>query len=160
MSSVDVILAIDPGTRCGWALRLHTGTIMSGVWDLKQSRHEGAGMRWIYLRKFLRHTLDGQNCDMIAYEEVRRHLGTDAAHIYGGIVAILQEHCEQAKIPYTAIPVATIKKHATGKGNADKGAMVLAAQLRWPGWVPEDDNEADARWILDKAVADFTTSME
>jgi Holliday junction resolvasome RuvABC endonuclease subunit len=42
--------------------------------------------------------------------------------------------------------VGTIKKHATGKGNADKVAMVEAMQLR--GHPVTDDNEADALALL------------
>jgi Holliday junction resolvasome RuvABC endonuclease subunit len=42
--------------------------------------------------------------------------------------------------------VGTIKKHATGKGNAPKQAMIHAACKR--GFSPADDNEADAIAIL------------
>jgi Holliday junction resolvasome RuvABC endonuclease subunit len=60
---------------------------------------------------------------------------------------VLEEECERAKIPYTSIPVATIKREATGKGNADKDAMVAAARARWPGFEPATDDEADARFL-------------
>ncbi len=40
------------------------------------------------------------------------------------------------------MPVGTIKKHATGKGNAGKEDMIASAQAR--GHNPTDDNEADA----------------
>jgi Holliday junction resolvasome RuvABC endonuclease subunit len=59
--------------------------------------------------------------------------------------------CEERKIPYEGIPVATIKKHATGKGNAKKDAMMEAARARWPSVALEDDNHADALWIGDLA---------
>ena len=45
----------------------------------------------------------------------------------------------------------TIKKHATGKGNAGKAAMIAAARAR--GFAPQDDNEADALALLAWAVA-------
>jgi Holliday junction resolvasome RuvABC endonuclease subunit len=38
--------------------------------------------------------------------------------------------------------VGTIKKHATGKGNAGKDEMIASVQAR--GHQPADDNEADA----------------
>ena len=47
---------------------------------------------------------------------------------------------------------AIAKRLATGHGNAGKGAMIAAAEERWPGWVPADENEADARWIATTAV--------
>jgi Holliday junction resolvasome RuvABC endonuclease subunit len=40
-----------------------------------------------------------------------------------------------------------VKAHATGKGNASKDAMVLAAATRWGVTATED--EADALWIAD-----------
>jgi Holliday junction resolvasome RuvABC endonuclease subunit len=44
------------------------------------------------------------------------------------------------------VPVGTIKKHATGKGNAGKQDMVVAMQLL--GHPITDDNEADALALL------------
>jgi len=55
--------------------------------------------------------------------------------------------CGKHGIPYMGVPVGTIKKHATGKGNASKEGMVVAAIEN--GWQPKDDNEADALWLLD-----------
>jgi Holliday junction resolvasome RuvABC endonuclease subunit len=145
------ILAIDPGTHCGWALRLDDGSIFSGVWDLKPSRFEGGGMRWLRLRGFLDRFTGRQMPGLVAFEEVRHHAGVDAAHIYGGIIATLQAWCESSGVPYTSIPVATIKKAATGKGNAKKDAMITAARERWPQQGIADDNQADALWILEVA---------
>lgn len=149
------ILAIDPGTACGWAVRHSEQTYDSGVWDLKPRRHEGGGMRWVRLRAYLREVLDRFPPDIVAYELVRRHLGTDAAQLYGGCVAVVAAECEERRIPFTAIPVATVKKHATGKGNADKAAMIAAAAKRWPRPEPYDDNEADARWIAETAAKEI-----
>ena len=49
-----------------------------------------------------------------------------------------------------SVPVGTIKRHATGKGNAPKEAMIAAARAR--GFSPADDNEADAIAILHWAI--------
>jgi Holliday junction resolvasome RuvABC endonuclease subunit len=46
--------------------------------------------------------------------------------------------------------VGTIKKHATGKGNAGKDQMIEAMQLR--GHPVTDDNEADALALLHCAL--------
>ena len=144
-----IIIGIDPGTACGWAVYdTEHMTWTSGVWDLKSRRHEGGGMRFLRLRRYLRELLEANydECAVI-YEEVRRHMGTDAAHVYGGITAVITEECEARGIPYLGVPVGTVKKLATGKGNAGKPAMIAAALERWPGFEPADDNEADARWI-------------
>ena len=132
------ILALDPGTKCGYAL----SPLESGTWDLSPRRFEGGGMRFVKLRNYLIKACE--EVDMVVFEEVRGHKGTDAAHVYGGIVAIITEHCELKEIPYSGIPVGTIKKYATGLGNANKEAMLKAAKERWPDIDLVDDNQADA----------------
>jgi hypothetical protein len=62
----------------------------------------------------------------VYFEEVRRHLGVDAAHVYGGLLATLTAWCERHQIPYQGVPVGTIKRHATGKGNAGKAEVIAA----------------------------------
>ena len=143
------ILAIDPGTKCGWAVSDHE----AGVWDLRVRSGEGAGMRLVRFRSYLREVLDS-GVQLVAYEDVLRHAGTAAAHIYGAIVGCLQEECENRKVPYVAIHWGTIKKHATGKGNAGKDLMVSSAQKQWGSHVT-DDNEADARWIREVAILQY-----
>lgn len=137
------VLALDLGTHMGWALSSGaSGTIH--LQTASQRRFEGSGMKWLRLRRFLDEV---GPFDVVVIEEVRRHAGTDAAHAYGGALAVVTSWCEEKKIPHTAYSVGTIKKHATGKGNAGKDAMVQAAADR--GWAPVDDNHADALWILD-----------
>lgn len=102
-------------------------------------------MRYLRLRRLLGELLDAYPGAIVGYEEVRRHIGTDAAHIYGGIVAVIASECESRSVPYQGVPVATAKRTATGKGNADKAAMLAAARARF-GKV-ESEDEADALWI-------------
>jgi Holliday junction resolvasome RuvABC endonuclease subunit len=87
----------------------------------------------------------------VYFEEVRRHAGVDAAHVYGGLLATLSAWCEHHNLPYQGVPVGTIKRHATGKGNANKDEVIKAMQLL--GHSVKDDNEADAlallHWALD-----------
>jgi Holliday junction resolvasome RuvABC endonuclease subunit len=140
------VLAIDPGTLCGWALA-DDGRILlssSGVVDLKPNRHEGGGMRFVRLDRWL--SVIGP--DLIVYEEVASHKGVAAAHVYGGIIATVQAWCETRKVPYTGVPVGTVKRHATGKGNSNKNAMVAAAVQKWGSQIQSHDH-ADALWILD-----------
>jgi len=61
-------------------------------------------------------------------------------------MASLTSWGELRGVPYQGVPVGTIKKFLTGKGNANKDAMIAAAQAR--GFSPADDNEADAIAIL------------
>lgn len=135
------ILTLDLGTNTGWCVHAG-GANASGTWDFKGRRHEGGGMRYLRFRGALRELHVNTPIKYVAYEEVRRHAGTDAAHVYGGLLAVLTAWCEEYGVAYVGIPVGTIKKFATGKGNADKAAMVAAAR-GW-GFAPGDDNEADA----------------
>lgn len=141
------ILALDLGTTTGWALRDHTGRIISGTESFKPQRFEGGGMRFLRFKGWLTELkMHADGIDALVFEEVRRHVSTDAAHVYGGFMAQLTAWCEHHGIPYQGVPVGTIKKHATGKGNAGKQAMVAAMQAL--GFRPEDDNEADALALL------------
>ncbi len=141
------VLALDLGTTTGWALRRHDGGITSGTMTFKPTRFEGGGMRFLRFRGWLAEIarLSG-GLTRIVFEEVRAHAGTDAAHLYGGWLAHLTAWCEEVGTPCEGVPVGTIKRYATGKGNADKAKMVAAIQAR--GFRPADDNEADAIALL------------
>ena len=141
------LLAIDLGSTTGWALRSADGLITSGTVSFKPNRYDGGGMRYLRFQNWLTEMdrLSGPIAT-IWYEEVRRHAGTDAAHVYGGLMATLTAWAEMRGVPYQGVAVGTIKKHATGKGNAPKQAMIEAARAR--GFSPADDNEADAIAIL------------
>jgi Holliday junction resolvasome RuvABC endonuclease subunit len=150
---VDVILALDLGTSTGWALRSREGFIVSGVERFQPGRYEGGGMRFLRFKRWLT-DLKGEQLDAVYFEEVRRHLGTDAAHLYGGFLGVLGLWCEHHSIAYLGVPVGTLKKHGTGKGNAGKPEMVEAARRLFHGVVSSvsDDNEADALILLDYAL--------
>ena len=146
-----IVLAIDLGTTTGWALRARDQQIAHGFISLKPQRFEGGGMRFLRFKRWLSE-LKGVAIDVHAvyFEEVRRHAGVDAAHVYGGLMATLTTWCEHHKVPYQGVPVGTIKKHATGKGNASKDDVIAA--MRALGHPVTDDNEADALAILHWAI--------
>ena len=145
------ILALDLGTTTGWALRGFDGLVTTGTASFKPGRYDGGGKRYLRFTNWLTELdrLSGP-VGTIWFEEVRRHAGTDAAHVYGGLMASLTSWAELRGIPYEGVPVGTIKRHATGKGNANKAAMIAAAKAR--GFSPADDNEADAIAILHWAI--------
>lgn len=135
-------LAIDLGTRTGWATQ-DDDDIQSGYEDFKVARGSGGGMRFVQFRKWLNTLVKP---DQVVYEMVMRHVGTDAAHVYGGFLAIMTAWCEEHGIPYYGIGVTYIKKQWTGKGNAKKEDMIAETQRR--GYAITDNNEADAIAIL------------
>lgn len=151
------ILALDLGSKTGWATHEH-GHITSGVREFKADRFEGGGMRYLKFKNWLSTIKDMlKGVDLVMFEEVRNHsspgkgggrsFNVDAAHAYGGFMASLTAWCEAEKIPYQGVPVGTIKKHATGKGNVGKEQMIAAMRKKGHPDL-KDDNEADALAIL------------
>jgi hypothetical protein len=149
--SGNAILALDLGQKTGWAVRNADGAIASGTVEFKPGRFEGGGMVFLRFRAWLQEvdeTTDGVGA--VYFEEIRSHRGVAAAHAYGGFLAHLTAWAEANKIPYAGVPVGTIKRHATGNGNANKEAVIAA--VRALGFDPADDNEADALALLHWAL--------
>lgn len=135
-------LTLDLGTTTGFAVG-DAGTVQaSGTASFKNGRYEGGGMRYLRFRKWITEFITEHGVKVVYFEEVRRHQGVDAAHVYGGLLGQLTAVCEELEVPYQGIPVGEIKKAFTGKGNAGKELMIEEAIKR--GFNPADDNEADA----------------
>lgn len=163
-----LVIGIDPGTVCGWGvLSMDGDRVDSGAWDLSMRRGEGSGMPFVRLRSHLLALLSAHPKAIWAYELVERHVAyikgrgpqhnTYAAQQYGKIVGTMLGTIEEAGITlYVGVPVGTVKKRATGKGNAGKEAMVAAATSRWFAETsrPTED-EADALWVASAALADL-----
>ena len=144
------ILAIDLGNTTGWAIR-HGYGVDSGSVSFKPNRFDGGGMRYLRFQHWLTETLDTVGkIDEVYFEEVRRHLGVDAAHAYGGFLSHLTSWCEMHTIPYQGVPVGTIKRFITGKGNASK--LEVIKKVKALGHSPTDNNEADALSLLHLAM--------
>lgn len=153
------ILALDLGTTTGWALRGSDGHITSGSESFRPQRFEGGGMRFLRFRRWISEIQKSiPELQNLYFEEVRRHAGVDAAHAYGGFLATLTAWCEHHQIPYQGVPVGTIKKYATGKGNASKEDVIAA--IRAHGYAPLDDNEADALALLHWAIQHHDVEQE
>lgn len=152
-----VIVGLDLGSKCGWAVLDGNGERRaSGTWDLGVKRYDGAGMRYVMLEAHLfkltelaEGGLDGGDGKIvIAYEECVALRG-DASRVYNAMLGVVQAACERWSIPYQGIPIATVKRTATGKGNANKEMMVAAAVAKWPICLGLDDNAADAIWVAE-----------
>jgi crossover junction endodeoxyribonuclease RuvC len=137
-----MLLALDLGTKTGWATRSNAG-VSHGTQSFANDRFSGGGMRYLKFEKWL---MSLPKPSQVVFEEVRRHAATDAAHVYGGLMATLTKWCESEGIPYQGVPVGTIKKFWTGKGNGKKDVMIAEAKRR--GFNPQDDNDADALALL------------
>lgn len=150
-----IILAIDPATKCGWA---HSSGI-SGVWDLSIRRDESAGMRLIRLRSKLEAIQKAGKPHLIIFEAARHSAPKmqGALCVAAKIQGQVEVFCLDNDIEFRGYSPSEIKKHATGKGNANKAKVLEAARTRWPDRAIEDDNEADAMWLLDLAEGEYSS---
>ena len=139
-----ILLALDLGTSTGWCVgdAPDATVVLSGVEKLRPGKYDSYGMGAVRFEAMLEKLHAGRRFDHVVYEAVRAHKGTDAAHVYGGLMTTLQKWCEKRAIPCEGVAVGAIKKFATGKGNAGKDAMI-AAVTAW-GYQPETSDQADA----------------
>jgi Holliday junction resolvasome RuvABC endonuclease subunit len=71
---------------------------------------------------------------------------SSAAVIIGMVHGAVRLRLIDFGTPYVLVTPATLKAYATGKGNADKTAMAIAA-LKRSGREFADDNQVDAAWL-------------
>lgn len=152
---MSATLALDLGTRIGWALRLTNGKLEHGWQDFTPAGHDGEGVRFLRFRRWLldqKQRVEGQGDEIgrVLYERVdfipKFRTGAYAVHVYGGLWASLLSWSEHHGIPYEGIAVGTIKRAACGRGNATKKEMIAA--VRKLGHRVTDHNEADALALL------------
>lgn len=139
-----ILLALDLGTKTGWACgdAPDAKLVLSGTERLRKDGFDSYGMLGLRFEELLSRLHAQRRFDRVAYEAVRAHKGTKAAHVYGGLLMRLQQWCDARAIPYEGVEVGHIKRFATGKGNCSKEA-VIAAVRSW-GYGPQDDNHADS----------------
>lgn len=70
-----------------------------------------------------------------------------SAHRRAGLWWRVVDLVDEAGVPVVEVPVSTVKKWGTGKGNASKDMMLAAAVRRWPQVTQND--EADAAHLAD-----------
>jgi crossover junction endodeoxyribonuclease RuvC len=150
------LLALDLGTRTGWAL-LENGRVESGVETFDVKRGESPGMRYLNFNRWLEAIVSvGHQPDLIVYEQSHQRGGA-ATEVAAGFATRVQEFCARLAIEHAAVHTATLKKWTTGKGNADKAAMLAAVARRWGRRVDTDD-EADAIALLEYARAELVSA--
>jgi crossover junction endodeoxyribonuclease RuvC len=149
---ISGILAIDPATKLGWAV----SNDMFGTFDFETRRDESTGMKWLRWKAKLNELLDLNNVKIVGFE---RPSGKNANGLisHSKFVAIIETVCEERGIEYVGFSAGTVKKFATGNGNAGKPLMIAAAKqkLGYPEHL-NDDNECDALWILNLLKSDLS----
>ncbi|MHB8110521.1 MAG: hypothetical protein ACYDHW_10875 [Syntrophorhabdaceae bacterium] len=137
-----MILALDCATKTGWALIKSGEVYESGVQDFSKKRGESNGAMFLKFRQWLKQMMIMSDPGLVVYEQAH-HRGGAATEVCVNLTGRVQEICAASSFEYATIETRTLKKWATGKGTADKQAMIEAAKAK-TGLLPKDDNEADA----------------
>lgn len=146
------VLALDLGTKCGYALRRRDGTIIHGTEVFTPRKSWTPGQRWQRFRSWLSTVINENQVHVIAFERVVfAHSSASASDVYGAFKCLVEIAADQHRCELLDVAVPTVKKHFTGSGRADKTAMIAEAKRR--GFRPDSDNAADALAILSWACA-------
>lgn len=125
-------IGIDPGLVTGWAIN-DDGRIEAGSWDLKAVK--GADPLYTLYQR-LTAILQYDPVGLVCYEEpVARGMAARSLNRQLGVIIVV---CELHCVPHYPVNPGTLKKYATGKGNATKPEMATAL----PGNLQSDDHNA------------------
>jgi len=152
------ILALDTGTKTGWAVIRPGWTKPEyGAEDFSLRRGESSGMRFIKFRKFL-DDMRKHGVELYVYEQAH-HRGGAATSVGVGLTTRVEETAAFYGVECVAVHTGELKKWATGHGKASKEMMVEAAFKLW-GIRVEDDNIADALCLLALAVKRYDVEVK
>jgi Holliday junction resolvasome RuvABC endonuclease subunit len=141
-------LALDLGSKTGWATREIGGRVTSGVQEFSLQRGDSAGMRFIRFNRWLREMLADVKPSLVVYEKPHMR-GGYATDLLVGFMTRIQEACVEQGIEYEGVHSLTLKKATCGTGKADKAKMIEWAAEHYSRDARNlDDNEADALCLL------------
>ena len=148
------LLALDLSlTRTGWATHHSVLAGPHATGTITPPKGMGGVERLIWIRKSLTGLISLVELVVMegySYGVARGNALTQLGEL-GGVVRVL---FHELGVPWVEVPPATLKKYATGKGNAGK-AEVLVAAVRRLGYEGSDDNVADAMWLRAMALDAF-----
>lgn len=142
------ILGLDLSlTATGWA-----GWALHSCGVLKPPRGEDRGMErldWIrrQVLEVVRVDAFYGSADLVVLEGYSFGSKGRATFSLGELGGVVRLALHRAGIPYVDVAPQTLKKYATGKGNAP-GQAVLVEAVKRLGYEGADDNAADAMWLL------------
>lgn len=148
------LLAIDIGTSCGWATN-YSGKVEVGTWvlatpkEIKEwgrtrltRRNDPRILRLVKLVAPFCGKIDCMVIEDLEFSSYRKQM-----QLWSSLRAAIWVACQECEIHYDAVNVKTLKKWATGNGNADKTAMLFAAKTQRPD-LSFDEDSADAFHVL------------
>jgi crossover junction endodeoxyribonuclease RuvC len=137
------VLGLDPSlTATGVALPDGSVSTIAVKLPKVGLRHVRETNRLVAIRDRVAALLDG--VDLVVVEGYSYGSGFQA-HQLGELGGVLRVLLAEAGVAWVEVAPTRVKKYATGKGNAGKADMLLAAQVA--GVATNSHNEADA-WLL------------
>ena len=144
------LLALDLGTRTGWALLQRGTPPRFGTLELPPAKEGEHQMRFALLHAWLGRVREQQGFEALAFEQpiLPRRAGELATTLHTlsllwGLAAVAQLFASHQGMPCEAVAVRDAKKALTDKALATKDEMVVAA-LEVMNWKVANDHEADA----------------
>lgn len=142
-----LIFAADLGLNMGWAvLDVDTGErVDSGTFRLANKKGDHVSARWARAVECLEDKITYYDLvERVVYEKVRRHQGTDAAHVYGALEAALQTACCSINLTPEPVEITVWKKAAVGNGGAKQAVYVPAIAKLFKLKLNVEKNEDEA----------------
>lgn len=179
------IVGLDLGTTTGVAFcdivpghPVKQANIVMGQWDLSVGQYDTGPLQHVRLQQFL--AVLGPS--IVMFEDVK-FVGDNrpmakgsltaiiarvahAAEFIGGLKQTVANWCLLYDVPCEGVPIATIKRFGTGKGNANKVDMINACNEQFgTNFDPEGyessgvDNIADAAFVCALGVTNYSEGL-
>lgn len=182
----NLVLGLDLGTNCGYSYcYVKQGELIVpekldihiGQWDLSAGPYDSGALRFVRLRQFL----SVLKPNLVAFEDVRytpsekltkfnMHAilarAATSCEFFGALKATVCGWAEENGVPSGSFPIGTIKRRATGKGNANKSDMIRACnEMFRTEFDPENyetagfDNAADSAFVCLLALEHYAKGL-
>lgn len=150
-------LALDLGNKLGWALGV-SGLEQAGTARFKQPKGADRRVldtRFAQLYVWLSAAIDLHKIERLVFEDVLFYRSRDQGQLWAGYRAVVMLVAAMRNMVIGSLNSSSLKKQATGWGNADKADMRRALIARGLDCAAFDDNAVDAISLL---LLTFTAS--
>lgn len=134
-------MGIDPSLSA-------TGLALPGETRVIRPKCKGAE-RLLTIRREIAGAVLQYEIDLAVIEKIQFVQYVEASLGLAQAAGVIQLTLYELGVPCIEMPTTSLKLFATGHGNANKAAMLSAARASFPLETFEDDNQADARWLLE-----------
>jgi len=144
------IAGVDLSLRATGVAVASTATATSAVVECWKPKERGTE-RLAWLRSQVERLVEQHRPDLVVLEAYAFSRHDAYAHELGEAGGVVRLALADADVPWCTVAPTSLKKYATGKGNASK-EQVLVEAVRRLGYDGHDNNEADALWLAAMAV--------